>query len=174
MRDIVTENRLESSLNTFYTNIDKCLDKACPKEMQKSVDKNNPWWNPEIDDMRRHLNKLYKKKNRHPTQHNINEYKDLKTKFARTCRQAQTKGWNEFTDSTDSFDKMNVLRKNFRREKLAHRPRRRHTRPASKKTLSRCFRNHTNNIQPRSHPPENHPRKQNRLDINRPAQKSFQ
>ena len=28
-------------------------------------------------------------------------------------KQAQTKGWNEFTDSTDSFDKMNVLRKIF-------------------------------------------------------------
>ena len=63
--------------------------------------------------MRKHLSKLYKKKNRHPTQYNIDEYKVLKTKFARTCRQAQTKGWNEFTDSTDSFDKMNVLKNIF-------------------------------------------------------------
>ena len=46
IREIVTEKRLESLLKTFYTNIDKCLDKACPKEVQKSVDKNNPWWTP--------------------------------------------------------------------------------------------------------------------------------
>ena len=90
MRDIVTEKRLENSLKTFYTNIDKCLDKACPKEVQKSVDKNNPWWTPEINDMRKHLNKLYKKKNKHPSQYNITEYKELKTKFGRTCRQAST------------------------------------------------------------------------------------
>ena len=111
LRETITEQRMEKALDKFYTNINKALDEACPKEQPKVIDKNNPWWTPELQTERKALAKLYKTKCRHPTAVNIAIYKQNKTTFARHCRQAQTKGWNSFTADTDSLEKMNVLRK---------------------------------------------------------------
>ena len=111
LRETITEKRLEKSLKTFYTNIDKSLDVACPKTTPKPTDKNNPWWNDDLQEERKKLAKLYKTKCRHPTEINTEIYKQRKNEFAKHCRQAQSRGWNTFTESTDSLDKMNVLRK---------------------------------------------------------------
>ena len=50
-------------LDKFYTNINKSLDAACPMSKAKTVDKNNPWWNPDLESKRNHLQKKKKTPN---------------------------------------------------------------------------------------------------------------
>ena len=35
--------RLEKMLDQYYKQIEKALDKACPKQMEIIINKNNPW-----------------------------------------------------------------------------------------------------------------------------------
>ena len=53
---------MEKALEKFYTNINKCLDAECPLSTPKLIDKNNPWWTPELEEKRTYVDKLYKKK----------------------------------------------------------------------------------------------------------------
>ena len=94
------------------------MDVACPLKPTKIIDKNNPWWNEELQDKRKHLSKLYKKKNRHPTEYNIDKYKNEKRIFAGMCRRAQTRNWNEFLESTSDINEINALRKIFEGRQL--------------------------------------------------------
>ena len=56
------------TIKQFYTNINKALDEACPQEQPKPIDKNNPWWTPELQAERKALTKLYKTKCKRPTE----------------------------------------------------------------------------------------------------------
>ena len=57
---VMTERRLEKCLDSYYTTINKSLDKACPKKAPKTKDKNNPWWTKQLTEHRRIVNRLYK------------------------------------------------------------------------------------------------------------------
>ena len=39
--------------------LDKALDKSCPVAKARSIDPNNPWWTPQLKDMRHKVTKLY-------------------------------------------------------------------------------------------------------------------
>ena len=41
--------------------LNKALDKSCPVAKARSIDPNNPWWTPELKDMRHKVNKSYDK-----------------------------------------------------------------------------------------------------------------
>ena len=67
IREVMTPQRLETLVDKFYSNINKSLDVACPLGKTKIIDKNNPWWSPELTDKRKYVAKLYKKQERHKT-----------------------------------------------------------------------------------------------------------
>ena len=52
----ITERRLEKCLDSFYTSVNKALDKSTPKKQPRRRDKNNPWWTKEFTVQRRLLN----------------------------------------------------------------------------------------------------------------------
>ena len=39
----------------------KALDKSCPVAKAKSIDPNNPWWTPQLKNMRHKVTKTYDK-----------------------------------------------------------------------------------------------------------------
>ena len=41
--------------------LDKALDKSCPVAKDRSIDPNNPWWTPQLKDMRYKVTKMYDK-----------------------------------------------------------------------------------------------------------------
>ena len=59
------------------------------------------------------INILYKKKEKHPSDYNVQKFKEEKCAFARNCRRARNKNWNEFLDSTSNVDEINKLGKIF-------------------------------------------------------------
>ena len=77
--------------------LDKALDKSCPIAKARSVDPNNPWWTPQLKDMRHKvassydkykndrknetIEKLYRKQQR--------DYKKLKRKAKRNYKNIQ-------------------------------------------------------------------------------------
>ena len=75
------------------------------------VDKNNPWWTDKHLKARKQLCKLYKKKQRKPSERSIIKYKNAKPEYAKLCRNSQEKDWSKFKARTDNISEMNTLRK---------------------------------------------------------------
>ena len=110
------ESRLDQALEKFYSNINKALDVACPKQKKSNIDKNNPWWSDKLQNEWKELSKLYETQLKRPTEVNIRICKQQKSKFAKHYRKAQAKGWNTFMHNTDSIGKTNILWKFTRAE----------------------------------------------------------
>ena len=77
VRDLINEKRLDTMVNKTYCALNRALDLACPKTLTKIIDKNNPWWTDKHHEARKHLNKLYKKKQRKPNERNTVSYTHL-------------------------------------------------------------------------------------------------
>ena len=97
----------------LYSVLNRALDLACPKTVTKIVDKNNPWWTDKHQEAKKQLSKLYKKKQRRPSERSIMKYKNAKTEDAKLCRNSQEKDWSKFKAKTDNISEMNTLRKIF-------------------------------------------------------------
>ena len=57
----MTECKLDKMVNKLNHIIDKALDKSCPVAKARSIDPNNPWWTPQLKDMRHKVTKMYDK-----------------------------------------------------------------------------------------------------------------
>ena len=98
-------------VDKLYSALNRTLDIACPKTKQKVVDKNNPCWTNKHHEARKQISKLYRKKQRKPSETNITAYK--KTEYAKLCRNSQDKDWNIFKSKPEDIKETNNLRKIF-------------------------------------------------------------
>ena len=57
----MTECKLDKMVNKLNHILDKALDKSCPVAKAKCIDPNNPWWTPQLKDMRHKVTKTYDK-----------------------------------------------------------------------------------------------------------------
>ena len=57
----MTECELDKMVNKLNHILDKALDKSCPVAKARSIDPNNPWWTPQLKDMRHKITKTYDK-----------------------------------------------------------------------------------------------------------------
>ena len=57
----MTECKLDKMVNKLNHILDKALAKSCPVAKARSIDPNNPWWTPQLKDMRHKVTKTYDK-----------------------------------------------------------------------------------------------------------------
>ena len=48
----MTECKLDKMVNKLNHVLEKALDKTCPRAKARRIDPNNPWWTPQLKDMR--------------------------------------------------------------------------------------------------------------------------
>ena len=57
----MTECKLDRMVNKLNHILNKALDQACKIAKARSIDPNNPWWTPQLKDMRYKVTKTYDK-----------------------------------------------------------------------------------------------------------------
>ena len=57
----MTECKLDEMVNILNHILNKTLDNSCPVAKARSLDPNNPWWTPQLKDMRHKVTKTYDK-----------------------------------------------------------------------------------------------------------------
>ena len=57
----LTECKLDKMVSKLNHILNKAIDCSCPLAKAKSVDPNNPWWTPQLNDTRRRVTKTYDK-----------------------------------------------------------------------------------------------------------------
>ena len=105
----MTERRLEKCLDSYYTTINKSLDKACPKKAPKTKDKNNPWRTKQLTEHRRIVNRLYKR--RLHNEECMQEYKQEEKEYRKACLKAKQTDWKQGVEKQSSLESINKLRK---------------------------------------------------------------
>ena len=93
----ITPHRLEKMLDQYYKQIEKALDKACPKQKEIIINKNNPWHKGTLKQLRIEKFARYKKYVEDRNQEeNKNKYYQTLAKYRKLCRQKQ-KSMKEIT-----------------------------------------------------------------------------
>ena len=57
----ITEQKLDKMVEKINSCIDLALDKACPLTKTKIINKNNPWWTDQLEDLRTQVTNAYKR-----------------------------------------------------------------------------------------------------------------
>ena len=57
----ITETKLDKMVENINSCIDLALDKACPVTKTKIINKNNPWWTDQLEDLRTQVTNAYKR-----------------------------------------------------------------------------------------------------------------
>ena len=86
----MTECKLDKMVNKLNHILDKALDKSCPMAKTRSIDPNNPWWTPQLRDMRHKVTKTYDKyKNDRKNEEIEKSYKKQQKEYKKQKRKAK-------------------------------------------------------------------------------------
>ena len=80
---IITQEKLELMVNKLNNCITTELDKVCPILPAKIINKNNPWWTDQLNQMRKELFTLYDKSKTNPDTQEL--YKLKLKKYRKKC-----------------------------------------------------------------------------------------
>ena len=87
-------------LDQYYKQIEKALDKACPKQKEIIINKNNPWHKGTLKQLRIEKFARYKKYIEDRNQEeNKNKYYQTLAKYRKLCRQKQKKHERDYTEA---------------------------------------------------------------------------
>ena len=65
--------------------IELALDKACPLTKSKVINKNNPWWTDQLEDLRTQVTNAYKRLLLNPIEGHKTRYKKLVRSYKNLC-----------------------------------------------------------------------------------------
>ena len=86
----MTECKLDKMVNKLNHILDKALDKSCPIAKARSIDPNNPWWTPQLKDMRHKVTKMYDRYKNDKRNENLEKlYKKQQKDYKKQKRKAK-------------------------------------------------------------------------------------
>ena len=111
MPNLIKDEDCEKKLTNIYRCINSAMKKAIPKSKAAIVDKNNPWWSPNLKRQWNTVSKLYQKQIKSPTESNINKYRAEHRLYKAACEKARKASWRKLQQGIDSIQDMNNLKK---------------------------------------------------------------
>ena len=96
--EVITERKLDKMVEKINSCIDLALDKACPLTKTKIINKNNPWWTDQLEDLRTQVTNAYKRLVTNPIEGHKTRYKKLLRSYKNLCfkrKEAERKRINE-------------------------------------------------------------------------------
>ena len=82
---IIYQKDCDQLLTKYYKLIYQAMKQSIPKNQPKIIDKNNPWWTPQLKQQRKTVSKLYRTATRFPSERNKNRYKFAQKQYAKGC-----------------------------------------------------------------------------------------
>ena len=107
--DIITQYKLHKMVNKVTAKITQALDKACPMQEQKIINKNNPWWTTQLKNLRKEVSTLYRRMIRKKDDSLENPYKELHRKYKNLCNKRKKTKWKRTQESVPDEEKMSNL-----------------------------------------------------------------
>ena len=78
--EVISERKLDKMVEKVNACIELALDKACPILPAKIVNKNNPWWTSQLEELRKQVTNSYKK-------YITNQIEGNRTRYKKTTKE---------------------------------------------------------------------------------------
>ena len=115
----MTKKKLDIEVSKMYADLERALDKACPKIDHVPKVGESLWFSDSLKLLHLRVRKQYKRAGVTGVQDEIDKYHVLHGKFRRRCRRARDRSWRKFVSDTPDEHKMAVLTRIARhKEKL--------------------------------------------------------
>ena len=87
----VTQKKLDKMVNKLTYSINKATENCCPTLPAKIINKNNPWWTPQMADLRKEVTALYRRTMKNNCERIHDNYKKVLRKYKNLCLKAKEK-----------------------------------------------------------------------------------
>ena len=87
----VTQKKLDKMVNKITYSINKATENCCPTLPAKLINKNNPWWTPQMADLRKEVTALYRRTMKNNCERIHDNYKKVLRKYKNLCLKAKDK-----------------------------------------------------------------------------------
>ena len=98
------------------------LNNACPLTPARTVNKNNPWFTPQLKQLRKEVGAAYLKKNANNTEQHTKEYKDRLKRYKRLIMKTKKAHHAKYVDSIQNEEEMSFYVKGLLKQKTAAKP----------------------------------------------------
>ena len=86
MPDTLTEKKVINWVDRLTRLLTSALDKAFPLSPATTVNKNNPWFTPQLKQLRKEVGAAYQRSRNNNLEHHANEYKDRLKRYKRLVK----------------------------------------------------------------------------------------
>lgn len=119
--DFITEKKLNHMEDRVTRVLTDALDKACPLSKACSINKNNPWFTPQLKQLRKEVGAAYEKKRANNSQ-NVSVYKDRLKRYKRLTTKTKKDYHAKYVDSIQNEEEMSHFVKGLLKQKTAAKP----------------------------------------------------
>ena len=109
----IPEEITSRKLDKTVSKVTKTLDKTCPIVKSKTIDKNNPWWTPQLSKLRSETSKLYENQKNEPNE--AQETKQFKAKFKQCKKIVKKMQRTHFREKQENMKDTNEMAKYIKR-----------------------------------------------------------
>ena len=118
----ISEKQMDIMVNKFTKEIGKALDIACPLTKACTVNKNNPWFTPQLKMLRNELGAAYDKAKQNSSSQNWDTYKDRLKRYKRLVKKTKNDHYAKYVDSIQDEEEMSYFAKRILKHSIAAKP----------------------------------------------------
>ena len=120
--ETITEKKINAMADKLTRVINNALNKACPLSPASTINKNNPWFTPQLKQLRKEVGASYDKNKANSTPHNAEVYKDRLRRYKRLVRKTKNKFHAKYVDCIQNEEEMSHFVKGLLKQKTAAKP----------------------------------------------------
>ena len=120
--DFITEKNLNHMVDRLTRVLTSALDKACPLSKACSINKNNPWFTPQLKQLRVEVGAAYERKKANNSEQNLAVYKDRLKRYKRLIHKTKNNYHVKYVDSIQNEEEMSHFVKGLLKQKTAAKP----------------------------------------------------
>ena len=120
--DTLTEKKINILVDRLTQTLTDALNNACPLSPACTVNKNNPWFTPQLKQLRKEVGAAYLRKMTNNAEHLINEYKDRLKRYKRLIIKTKKAHHAKYVDSIKNEEEMSLYVKGLLKQKTVAKP----------------------------------------------------
>ena len=120
--DHLCEKKLNLWVNKLTRDLTNALNKACPLKPSCTINKNNPWFTPQLKQLRKEVGAAYSKQKDNSTENNKEIYKNRLKRYKRLLLRTKKDHHAKYVDSIKTEEEMSHFVKGLLKQKTAAKP----------------------------------------------------
>ena len=120
--DHLCEKKLNQWVDKLTRDLNKALNKACPLKPACTINKNNPWFTPQLKQLRKEVGAAYTRNKDNCTETNKEIYKNRLKRYKRLLLKTKKDHHAKYVDSIKTEEEMSHFVKGILKQKTAAKP----------------------------------------------------